>query len=48
MRPNGERVPLADVKADIEQQFHTHSEQGLRVLGIARRERLSRDTPSVP
>ena len=46
MRPNGECVPLAEVQADIEQQFHSHSEQGLRVLGIACRELPGRDTVS--
>ncbi len=38
LRPNGECVPLAEVKADIERLFHSLSERGLRVLGLARRE----------
>ena len=38
LRADGECVPLADEKADIERQFHSLSEQGLRALGLARRE----------
>ncbi len=39
LKPNGNCVPLADVKAEIDRQFHSLSEQGLRVLGLARRDR---------
>lgn len=46
LQPNGNCVPLADVKAEIDRQFHTLSEQGLRVLGLARREMTER--ASVP
>ncbi len=38
LQPNGTCVPLADVKAEIDRQFHTLGEQGLRVLGLARRD----------
>lgn len=38
LRMDGERVPLTTEKAGIERQFHSLSEQGMRVLGIARRE----------
>lgn len=41
MQPNGNCVPLADVKAEIDRQFHLLSEQGLRVLGLARRDTVS-------
>ncbi len=37
MLSNGNCVPLAGVKAEIDRQFHSFSEQGLRVLGLARR-----------
>lgn len=46
LQPNGNCVPLADVKAEIDRQFHSLSEQGLRVLGLARREMGSRTRQS--
>ena len=46
MRPNGSCVPLADVKAEIDRQFHSLSEQGLRVLGLAQRAMPDRGTAS--
>lgn len=38
LRPGGESVPLSDVRSELETKFRSLSEQGLRVLGIARRE----------
>ncbi|MCX7423325.1 MAG: magnesium-translocating P-type ATPase [Planctomycetia bacterium] len=47
MRPDGSCVPLANVKSDIDRQFHSLSERGLRVLGIAvGRALLSVTTPA--
>ena len=39
--PDGSNKPLIDLRDNLDQQFRAFSEQGLRVLGIARREKPS-------